>query len=242
MPHEGAVQHAPRLVVPPGLDRARRGVEHQRDAGHRLDGPVVELVGKPAPLVLLGCDQLLGEPCPLGLARLGLGEELRVVGRTGGEVGENCGADEVAAVEGAISLEAERGDLAAPSAEGDPRRLAVRLVRLLARRQERSACAEELLGLAPGLLEHLVRVEGRGDRAHRLDKGLEEAGLRRQLVLDSLVPAPLPDDQVEREGGRRSEGRHERRERERPERAEQGQHERGHRQHDRGREERGPNR
>ena len=64
----------------------------------------MELVGEPAPLVLLRRDQLLGEPCPFVLACLGLREELRVVGRPGGEVGEDGGADEVAAVEEAVSL------------------------------------------------------------------------------------------------------------------------------------------
>ena len=42
-------------------------VEHQRDARHRLHGAVVEEEREPAPLLLLGGDQLIGEPRVLGL-------------------------------------------------------------------------------------------------------------------------------------------------------------------------------
>ena len=111
-----------------------------------------------------------------------------------------------------------------------------------ARDEELPARAEKLFRLAPRLLEDLVGLDARRDRTHRLDERLEEARLRRELVLDPLMAAPLAHDQVEREGGRGGERRHERREGERPERAEQRQDERGRREHDRAREERGPNR
>src|SRR2546428_57562 len=48
------------------VDRVADGVEHQRDAGERLHRPVVQEERKPAPLVLLGGDQLLGEARLLG--------------------------------------------------------------------------------------------------------------------------------------------------------------------------------
>ena len=55
------------------LDRVADGIEHQRDAGEVLHRPVVEEQRDPAPLVLLGGDQSLGEPsalgCPPGRAR-----------------------------------------------------------------------------------------------------------------------------------------------------------------------------
>src|SRR5919206_519362 len=63
-----------RFLEPALVDRVPDGVQHQRDPGQRLDGAVVELVRKPPPLVLLGRDELLGEP------RL-LGEEAGVLAR-----------------------------------------------------------------------------------------------------------------------------------------------------------------
>jgi hypothetical protein len=42
-------------------------VEHQRDPGERLDGPVVKEERQAAALVLLGRDQALEEPDPIPL-------------------------------------------------------------------------------------------------------------------------------------------------------------------------------
>ena len=55
------------------IDRVGNGVEHQRDAGERLNGPVVKEEREPAPLVLLGRDQTLGEPRALLTLRVILG-------------------------------------------------------------------------------------------------------------------------------------------------------------------------
>ena len=104
---------------------------------------------------------------------------------------------------------APRGRAAARAAAGAPDRLLADPQRQddrvrrgpLTVAQQRRLRAEQLLRLAPRALEHLVGLERAGDRPHRLDQRVEEAGLRRELLLDDLVPAPLADDQVEREGG-----------------------------------------
>ena len=62
---------------------------HEGDPGHGLDGPVVEEEREPAPLVLLGGDELLGQPGALVLALLRFRDEPRVLDRAGGEVGEH---------------------------------------------------------------------------------------------------------------------------------------------------------
>ena len=49
----------------PVVDRLHGCVEHQRDPGEGLDGPVVEEEREPAPLVLLGRDDPLDEPLAL---------------------------------------------------------------------------------------------------------------------------------------------------------------------------------
>src|SRR2546423_5483918 len=112
----------------------------------------MELVREAPPLVLLGGDELLGEPLPLRLPGLGLGEELRVVGRARREVGEDGGANEVTAVEGAVALEPERRDLAAPRAQRKRRRAAGRGWRFLSGPEELPARAEKLFRPAPRLL------------------------------------------------------------------------------------------
>ena len=65
-------EHLLRLVGPVLLDRVDDAVEHQRDARHRLHRAVVEEEREPAPLLLLGRDQLVGEPRVLGLEPLDL--------------------------------------------------------------------------------------------------------------------------------------------------------------------------
>ena len=65
-------EHLLRLVGPVLLDRVDDAVEHERDARHRLHWAVVEEERQPAPLLLLGRDQLVGEPCMLGLEPLDL--------------------------------------------------------------------------------------------------------------------------------------------------------------------------
>jgi hypothetical protein len=47
------------------VDLVQGRVEHERDAGQRLDRPVVQEDGEPSPLVLLGRDELVGQPCAL---------------------------------------------------------------------------------------------------------------------------------------------------------------------------------
>ncbi len=55
-----------RLLDLAGIERAPYGVEHERDAGERLDGAVVEGEREPPPLLLLGGDQLVREPGRVG--------------------------------------------------------------------------------------------------------------------------------------------------------------------------------
>ena len=60
------------LLGAAAVDRRDHRVEHQRDPRHRLHRPVVEEEREPAALVLLGRDQLIGEPRVLGRQRLEL--------------------------------------------------------------------------------------------------------------------------------------------------------------------------
>ena len=71
MADERLVEHLFRALEISVLDRSADGVEHQRDAGERLNRAVVEEEREPPPLVLLGGDQLFGEPCPFGRVVLG---------------------------------------------------------------------------------------------------------------------------------------------------------------------------
>ena len=194
----GRVEHARRLLEPPALERVDHRVQHQADPGERLHRPVVEEEREPPPLLLLGDDQLVGQPRALGLALLRLGEQLRVLDRAAGEVGQQLRPRKLLAVERFRSHELQRADLLAadPQRQHDRSRKSAR-----AGRQQRRLGAEQLPGLAPRLVEHLLGLVRRGDRAHRLDQRLEEARLRRELLLDDLVPAALGDDQVQREPG-----------------------------------------
>jgi hypothetical protein len=65
MEYERVVEHLFRALEVSVLDRAADRVEHQCDTGKCLNGPVVEEERESAPLVLLGGDQLFGEPRPL---------------------------------------------------------------------------------------------------------------------------------------------------------------------------------
>src|SRR5204862_90351 len=58
---EGIPEYLGRVLEPAVLDRMDRRIEHERDPGQGLDRSVVQLEGDPAPLVLLRCDQALGE-------------------------------------------------------------------------------------------------------------------------------------------------------------------------------------
>jgi hypothetical protein len=69
-------EHALGLVQASRLDGGRHGVEHQRDARHRLDGPVVEEQRQPAALLLLGGHDEIGHARPLCLALASLCERL----------------------------------------------------------------------------------------------------------------------------------------------------------------------
>ena len=66
---------------------------------------------EPAPLVLFGGDQLLGETRPVGLANLRFVEQARVLRRARREVCEHSGPNDVPAVERAVARETERCDL-----------------------------------------------------------------------------------------------------------------------------------
>jgi hypothetical protein len=61
VPLERRGEHALRVVEPVRLDRADRGVEHQADPGHVLNGAVVEEERQPTALVLLCGDELVGQ-------------------------------------------------------------------------------------------------------------------------------------------------------------------------------------
>ena len=67
---ERRAEHLLRLVGAVRLDRVDDAVEHERDPRHRLHRPVVEEEREPATLLLLGRDQLVGEPRVLGLEPL----------------------------------------------------------------------------------------------------------------------------------------------------------------------------
>ena len=174
-------------------------VEHQPDPGQRLDCGVVEEEREPAPLLLLGGDQLVGEHGALGLAHLRLGEQPRVLGRAGRKVGEHPGANDVPALERLLPLESDRRDLLVPHAQGHDHG-AVRRPDL-AGLEQRCPRPEELFGLTAGLLEDPFRVEHRRDPPDRIDQRLEERGLLGERLLLALVPAPLPRDEQEGERG-----------------------------------------
>jgi hypothetical protein len=180
-------------------ERVDHRVEHQADPCERLHRAVVEEERKAPPLLLLGNDQLVREARPLGLAHGRLREQARVLDRTAGEVGQQRRAGQLLAVERPRARELEGAELLAP----DPQRQDDRASGpLLLGPQQRRLRPEEALRLAPRLVQQLVGVVLLGDPAHRLDERLEEARLRRQLLLGDLVPPPLGDDQVEREPGR----------------------------------------
>src|SRR6266480_178674 len=196
------------IVEPLGFDRAYRGIEHQTDPGHRLDRPVVKEERQPSPLVLLSCDELLGEACPVSLANLGLGQQPGVFGCTSGEVCEHRRAHDVAAVECAVARQAERGDLFAVNPQRKKHRaLGRRSLGLLPGREHLRPRTEDALRLAARLLEDLRRLPRLRDRAHRLYERVEEGRLRDELTLFNLMPAPLGEQNRE---GSRSRG-HDRR-------------------------------
>ena len=190
----------------PVADRVLHVVEHQPDPGQRLDCGVVEEEREPPSFLLLGGDQLVGEHGALGLAHLRLGEQPRVLGRAGREVGEHPRANDVPALERLLPLEPDRGDLLVPHAQRDHHGAVRRPV--LARLEQRRPRSEEPLGLAAGLLEDLVRVEHRRDPPDRVDERLEERGLLGERLLLALVPAPLePDEQEDERAAEDDRGR-----------------------------------
>ena len=83
MPLERRVEHGGRLLESPALERVDHRVEHQADPGQRLHRTVVEEERQAPALLLLGGDQLVREPCALGLAHLRLGEQARVLDARG---------------------------------------------------------------------------------------------------------------------------------------------------------------
>ena len=99
MPLERVAQYLVGLVEPVSLERVDYGVEHQADPGKRLHRSVVEEEREPAALVLLGRDQLIRETCALRLADLRLGQQPRVLDRSRREVGQQCRAGQLLAVE-----------------------------------------------------------------------------------------------------------------------------------------------
>jgi len=131
----------------------------------------VELAREAPALVLLGRYQLLREP------RL-LREQARVLARPHGEVAEDGGARHVDPLERALALEPQDAELvvAVPERHLEPVPARRPLCRGLAR--QLGPRAEEPLGFAPGLLEHLVG-RCRRDRPHRLDEQLQEVRLGR---------------------------------------------------------------
>jgi hypothetical protein len=193
-----------RLLETSAFERVDHGVEHQADPRQRLHRPVVEEERQPPPLLLLGGDQLVGEPRALRFAHLRLVEQARVFDGAAGEVGEQGRAGELLAVEWMRPHELQRADRLPADAQGKHDRL---VHAALAGRENRRGGVEEAVRFAPRPVEHVVRVVGGGDAPHRLDQRLEEARLRRQLLLDDLVPAPLGDDQVQREA-RGADDRH----------------------------------
>jgi len=60
-PAECPVEDLACLLEIAAADQVERRVDHQRDAGERLHGTVVEEEGDPAPLILLRREHLLGE-------------------------------------------------------------------------------------------------------------------------------------------------------------------------------------
>ena len=58
---ERPVKDLARLLEIAAADQVEGRVDHQRDAGERLHGTVVEEEGDPAPLILLRREYLLGE-------------------------------------------------------------------------------------------------------------------------------------------------------------------------------------
>ena len=180
-----APSRAPRrLLEPPAFERVDHGVEHQRDPRQRLHRPVVEEEREPAPLLLLGGDQLVGQARALRLAHLRLGEQARVLDGAAGEVGEQRSrgrAPRGRMAEPATSCSA--ADLLAADAQRDSTTASsVAAALALGRRQNASRVAvEQAARLVPGA--------GRGSSSgssvdaiarHRLDQRLEEARLRRR--------------------------------------------------------------
>ena len=208
-------EHLLGLLQPLLLQRPDDRVEHQADSRQRLHRPVVEEECEPPALILLGRDQLVGEPCALRFAHPRLGQEARILDRPRGEIREQRRARLLLAVERSRADELERADLLAPDPQGEDGAVRGRRTG----RQNFCLRPEQVLRLAPGSVQHLVGIERRGDRAHRLDQRLEEARLCAQLLFDDLVPPALGDDEVERETGRAHDRHGEARERE-PARAE----------------------
>jgi hypothetical protein len=65
---ERARHDAARVLGTALVDRVHRRIEHQRDTGEVLDGPIVQEEREAAPLVLLGGDDPVGEAAALRLA------------------------------------------------------------------------------------------------------------------------------------------------------------------------------
>src|SRR6185312_8055452 len=131
-----ALDHLRGVLVAAVLDRAERGVVHERQPGHRLDGPVVEEEREAAALVLLSRDELLGQAAALDRAR--------------GEVAEHGGPCAVPALECSRACYLDRPErLAADGKRHDE--LACRFPCLLARWDEPGrARIEEALRLVAG--------------------------------------------------------------------------------------------
>src|SRR5205085_1843139 len=58
---ECPVEDLTRLLEVAAPDKVERGVEHERNAGERLHGPVMEEEGDPPPLILFRREDVLGQ-------------------------------------------------------------------------------------------------------------------------------------------------------------------------------------
>ena len=170
-------------------------------------GPIVEEEREAAPLLLLGGDDLLGEPCALGFADLRVLQQPRVLALARCEVGEHRRACDVGASERPGAHEMERPDVLLSHAEWheDPLSPVRRCGRLLVGTEELRARVEEPLRLDARVLEHRLRPAARGDLVHRLDQRLEERRLSRELLLDAAMTVSLDEEQVDRDEAGRGE-------------------------------------
>ncbi len=209
---ERATNDLLRLFAATFLDRVQAGIEQQRDSRERLHRTVVQLVCKATSFLLLGCDELIGQPGTLGFAQPRVVEELGILVLPRGEVGQDGCTDDIVPIEGTLTRQPQRADLLLVRTQGNHDRVLRRCLPWpLRRREQQRACLEEPLGLLARPLEHLRAAR---DRAHRLDERLEEARLARELTLCGLVPPPFRHDQV---------GRHDSRERDRDSETGEGQ-------------------